>query len=399
MLETILSRFPASRIVGDAMVGSGTTALAAISRGHDAFVADWDPLSCLLTRAKTHPVDPADLRALVDNILDEVGSLGYRARSSRGPSEWIDKMESETPFRAPENTYHWFHPTVARDLARILLVVHERFGSRQTRLRDSVLSIVAATIRRVSRADPKPVSGLEVTKIRKAALNHGLRFDLRAQLLGRAEVLAQGYRELLELPELGQATVVRSDARNWAQACGRRNVFPSIQVTSPPYLCAIDYWRRHRLEHSWLGLVPTTGQPSQARRSIGACRPLHHSDGMDDSGLPDEVLAALGHFMSSSQSAKARTVREYALGLNEWVEEVAQVAYHAEPTGEVFVVAGPSGIAGVSLPIPQIICQMAEKAGLHLVQRSRHKIVNQRMQYTLRQGYRIREESILRFAA
>lgn len=395
VLTSILERHPEARVIGDPMVGSGSTALIGVALGRSVIAADLDPLACLLTRAKTCPVDPGNLIELVESLLDSAGPMGYRARARLTPQETIERMELRTRFRSPQNVFHWFHPTVARDLAQLLLEFAEWEHSLSEDERDAVLAIIASSIRRVSRADPKPVSGLEVTGPRKEALQGGLRFDLHHEVLGRTKVLAEGYSELLNQPKLGVATVKQEDVRDWKETCDRESRRPSIQITSPPYLRAIDYVRRHKLEYSWLGLVPARGLRTYGRQFFGAGVVRDRARALTRDGLPGSVIRAYAAARLEASELDALVLKQYFLDLQEWLVQSAQVATAAE--GDLYVVVGAGHLRGMAVDTPRLLTDMARKIGLRLLWSSKYRLVNQRMQYLLKSQPRVRTEHILHF--
>ncbi|HTS33912.1 MAG TPA: hypothetical protein VMI55_08290 [Thermoplasmata archaeon] len=377
------------------MAGCGTSALITVALGRDAIVSDIDPLACLLTRAKCTPVDPGELMVTVEGLLDRVGPMGYRKGGLPSAEECVSEMERKSPFRAPPNPFHWFHPTILRDLARWLLEVHSYGDYLDYATRDAVLAITAGSIRRVSRADPKPVSGLEVTSVRRERLRAGLRFDLRGELLARAAILCEGYSQLLSRPRLGEVTVYEWDARRWAALCARVNRFPDLQISSPPYLRAINYARRHKLENFLLGLVNQSDFTARARRFLGT----DVSDGLS----AVDVESRLTPLCKTICSRVARLVSEhdavvlgrYLIDVDDWLSQVADVS--RESRGIAYVIVGASSVGDVQIDTPKLLVELAARRGLALTYESRHSLVNQRMQYTLRQGYRVGTESVLQF--
>ncbi len=375
------------------MVGVGTTALYAVASGHNALVADLDPLACLLTRGKTIPIDPSVLLALIHAIMEETGPIGYRAPVGLTPAEAILELEQSTPCRAPPSVFHWFHPTIARDLARVLTAAHNVLRRRPAGERDAVMTVIASTIRRVSRADPQPVSGLEVTDVNRRKLAAGLRFDLQAELVDRAESLSQGYAELLHRPRLGKVRVIQGDARTWSRVCLETREQPELQILSPPYLNAIEYWRRHRLEYFWLGLVDRDEYVSMSHRFFGA-RAVRKSirTGLEDGSSPS-VLQLSSSLAAAGFSHDADSVRQYFCDAAVWLKEVGTVC--AAANGDVYIIVGPSIRRGQLINTPKLLSALAQAIGLELVGGSVHRIINQRMQFPLRNDGGIRTETVL----
>ncbi|HZY91763.1 MAG TPA: hypothetical protein VFG07_03185 [Thermoplasmata archaeon] len=366
-----------------------------MSLGRDAVVADVDPLACLLTRAKCTPVDPGRLVSSIETLFEVVGRSGYRADVGITPTEAIAELEQSTPYRAPTNVFHWFHPTIARDMARLLLALWDYRTRLEPPLFDAVLAVIAASIRRVSRADPKPVSGLEVTSVRLRKLSLGLRFDLQREVLARAALLGEGYSQLLNIPSLGGVQVSRSNAKDWARVCKSNGWLPTVQVTSPPYLKAIDYPRRHKLEYSWLGLINRDQIRVRSHEFLGVDVIRDRDFLKGDLSLPDPAMNCCKRVSQASTERAGLVVEQYFADLRDWMGEVSRVAGEAD--GVAYVVVGPSSVAGVAVDTPAILPQLASDLGLTLTKSRWHRVVNHRMQYTLRTGGRIDKEAVLCF--
>ncbi len=235
------------------MAGCGTVAVETLAAGRSGLFSDIDPLACLLTRAKSRPVAPEWLTATIEAIVHEWEPTARPGTKRSEARQEIEDLEKSTRFRAPPDPFHWFSPYVVVNLCRILRGVGEVQGS--LRKREALMAIFASIVRQVSRADPNTASGLEVTRIRKDELKAGLRFDVVAVLRKKTDVAAKGYHDLRAISNKARLVVVRGDAREWSKICEKQNLIPDLVVTSPCYLSAIEYWRRHKLEYSWLGLV------------------------------------------------------------------------------------------------------------------------------------------------
>jgi hypothetical protein len=368
------------------MVGCGTVAVEAALSGKDGFYSDIDPLCCLLTRAKARPVDPCWLLNTTEEILQSckrVAKPGVKRGRARA---WIRDLESSTSFRAPPNVFHWFKPYVVVNLCRLLLRVAETDAT--PRKRDALLAIVASVIRRVSRADPATASGLEVTKIRLQALDGGLRFDLPAEIRKKAELLAKGYRDLRAEKNLGDVTVVEGDARKWSTLCAKEGIWPDLVITSPCYMSAIEYWRRHKLEYCWLGLVDSRDLKRFRQKFLG----MGNADS-DVSTLPSNVRRLHSRFYDLGHKREAAGLARYFNDSSAWLAELASVIERTR--GTAYVVVGGNCTRGHQVNTPLALQKIAEDVGLSCSVFMRYGIINYHMQYPTKSS-RIRNETILR---
>lgn len=389
LVAYLLERHPEARIIGDPMVGSGTVAVEAAACGKSGLYSDVDPLSCLLTRAKSRAVDPDWLIEMVKSIIAEAEPLA-KAGIERGEAlRYITDLEGSTQFRAPPNLFHWFEPYIVVNLCKTLQNVAKVDCS--SRKKDALLAVFAGVLRRLSRADPNTSSGLEVTKVRLEALNNGLSFDIAYELMRKANLLAKGYRELSKTSEAVSVEVVQHDAKNWSALCAEYNRWPDLIITSPCYISAIEYWRRHKLEYSWLGLVPPEKLPTMKRRFLGM-----GEEEPEVEKLPLYVQRTYTKLHKMGRRGDAKTLVRYFADSSRWLAEVGTVL--GRTGGIAYVVVGSNTNHGLTLDTPYALQQIASSIGLSTTCFMKYKIKNSYMQYPTK-GKRIKVESVLKIVA
>lgn len=372
------------------MVGCGTVAVEAAAAGKVGLYSDIDPLACLLTRAKSRPVNPARLVSMVQAAIRKGGPPARSSVKKSRARKAIEDLEGSTAFRAPPNVFHWFHPYVVYNLSRLLREI-ENIES-DSRGRDALLAVVASVIRRVSRADPTTASGLEVTGVRRKELSAGLRFNVATELIAKAQLMANGYRELRATGHVGRVIVVEGDARHWSETCRKHSMNPDLVITSPCYMSAIEYWRRHRLEYCWLGLVAPHELRDMRRRFLGMGK-----EEPDFQGLPVGILRTYEELTKRGFHREATALGRYFDDSAKWLNELAITL--RESDGIAYVVCGPNTSRGMRVDTPQALGELARSAGLSSEVFLRYRITNFHMQYPTKGGCRIRAEAVLRMTA
>jgi hypothetical protein len=370
------------------MVGSGTTAVETVAAGKTGIFSDIDPLACLLTRAKSHPIDPNWLVETIDSIAKKAKP---RLEPVRRPQARIavESMESSTHFRAPPDVFHWFQPYVVEGLCNSLIEAANYLDT--SRRADAVLAVLAAVIRRVSRADPSTSSGLEVTKLRKNVLKNGLKFDLGVELRKRAAILARGYREIRRAPRVGTAQVVQQDVKKWSALCRETGIWPDLILTSPCYMSAIEYWRRHKLEYCLLGLVEPNNLLSIRRKFLG----MEEGEPSLD-GLPPIVTEMHRKLISVGRKHDGASLAKYFQDSRQWLSETRFVLERSN--GVAYIVVGGNTNHGLALDTPGALLTMARDAGLSASVFWQYAIKNSYMQYPTSRD-RIKTETVLKLYA
>jgi hypothetical protein len=386
LVTYLLSLHPNAKIVGDPMVGSGSVAVETVATGRSGIFSDVDPLSCLLTRAKSHPVNPSWLEDTIGVIVDRAQLSNVTSPKQSEARKYIRDLEGSTKFRAPPDIFHWFRPYVAINLCKTLQLLEDVKCSDKER--DALLAVFAGAIRRLSRADPNTSSGLEVTRVRRKALQGGLKFDVSCELLRRANLLSNGYRQLLEIDKLGNSLVTQYDAKDWSVLCEQNNLMPDLIITSPCYISAIEYWRRHKLEYTWLGLVPPDDLSKVKQAFLGM-----GDQEVDVTMLPRRIKIACTKFVNMKMMNNAKILARYFADSFAWLREIAKII--EKTNGVAYVVVGSNTSRGISLDTPTALVEIAREVGLDASIFTRYKIKNSFMQYPTK-GKRIRLETILK---
>jgi DNA modification methylase len=390
-------------LILDPFCGSGTLNVEALVQHRSSIGIDVDPLASFIARVKTTPIDPERLDRRLEAIEDR--SLPYLRSQSElerliGTDISEDRFERESrPLVIPAipNINHWFRRHVIIDLARLRETLLEM--KLHPEERDFFMACFASTIRRVSNADPTPVSGLEVTTV-QAKLNKKREINVREEYLRKCRFAIHGMRELWSASEKSKkrssALILCGDARDMepllAKATSDRLPL-SLIVTSPPYCNAVEYGRRHKLEMFWLDLVETQSEHQTIARSyIG-----NNHTGSRQCKAPRKFgIRSLDRLLSSLSdidTQRALSLERYFASMQKFFYEAALITHK---NASLICFIGDSTCAGREVRTSDFIPELAKE---HFVLRSRfsYAIQNHYMQYGLRNGKGIREEVVLQF--
>lgn len=372
-------------VIADPMCGSGTAGIEAAVAGKDSVLVDIDPLSALISRGKSHPVDPDLLRETGEKILK--GAEEFPKEGQFGEEEARAEVEANVEgkqYTIPYNLFHWFEPYVAVGYSRLLDSAHCVLKNESEEMADAIHTVLAASVRRISRADPQPVSGLEVTSVRKEELEKGIDFDVEETFQQVLNRLASGYEELLKVDELGDVDVLEGDSRGFSALIEESEYDPTMVILSPPYCNAIEYSRRHRLEYEWLGLFngeevknPRTERIESSREFIGSVTP--RQDTLKNlPEVPHDTVRELMANIEEENERKANLLRKYFLDSYEWIEEI----HDTLPKGGRFcLIIGPSTSYGHTVNTPEYLEDIALDQGFEVEHKQSYLLKNNKMQY------------------
>lgn len=243
-----------NNLVIDPFSGSGTTLVEAALTGNSSIGVDIDPLSVLIAKVKTTPLDIT----LLNTVL-----TWFRARI----------RDYDGPLFTPECTTieHWFPTNTVSELGRIRAVIEQisaEFGdtTRVKDIYDFLIICFSSIIRRVSFAD---------NESQKTYVSHThikVPEEVFPLFEDQLNYFVERITQYSQVRGLGKAKVVRASSSEpmarWLK--GKR---ADLAVTSPPYIKAIDYVYNQMVELFWIGdlfeMNTQTKQNSKKNNYVG----------------------------------------------------------------------------------------------------------------------------------
>ncbi len=380
----------------DPFCGSGTLMVEASTLGRHSVGIDVDPLSVFVSRVKVHALRQSSLETSAAQLESHLEEL-QRSREELKAFETEDLEETELEAeldgawvpRIP-GLNHWFYRYAIADLARLLQAI-KGMDAPETH-RDFFLLAFAATIRGASRADPVPVSGVEVTKVMLVKEKEGRSVDVVSLFRRRLKRAIEEMGDYYEARDLAaEARVHRGDV-----AALRANVAPSVDavITSPPYHGAVDYYRRHQLEMFWLRMTDSQADRLDLlKHYLGRPRVPEKHAYVAGASLDLAGTDAVEKRMRKVSKERANAFKHYAVGMSRAFENIAK---RISAGGRCVLVVGHSTWNGASINTSQL---MAELAWPHfeLSERFWYPVKNRYMSYARHNDANIDREHVLVF--
>ena len=240
-------------LVYDLMAGSGTTGVECTLMGKRCLLNDVNPLSVLLSRVKTTPLDKNEMRGALQSVIDR-----YR------PLTFAEYDFIPVGLRDPE---HYFLPETSDSLRGLRKVILE---TKDENLRNYLMVAFLACVRRVSRATTQQGRlFLDVATAEKDALPFFVK---------RAEILINGIGNLPAngpLPEITSFSLMEPLPNNLR---GRA----SLLVLHPPYFNSYKYSSINSLELGWLGENRRTFSKTEVREFFKVGKAENYQKYVDD---------------------------------------------------------------------------------------------------------------------
>jgi hypothetical protein len=383
-------------VVFDPFCGSGTVLVEAVVRDLLAIGSDADPLATFIADAKLTRVDPLALERYFASLTTKLESATAHRDYAKLASRDIGDRRFQSELKDLGLTIpniprllHWFRKYVVIDLALTKRAIARSRVAPD--LKKIALLCFASIIRGASNADPVPVSGLEYT-------SHMRRLDEAGRVVAPPDLLYRkfdsalsAYRNLYNATRNGSShRCSLSDARYL-----NVNSFPQkpdVIITSPPYVGAVDYYRRHQLETYWLDLVATQRERERLIANyIGRPKVYRSNQTVDSTPSATARHFAITHLRDSKMATQS--LLDYVVSMRQVFHRLHDVS--AAHSRAVFVV-GRGRLRGIPLPIELLYREIAAPYFKLTVVES-FSSRNRYMSYARHNGADITQELVLCF--
>lgn len=335
-------------LVLDPMTGSGTVVRVASENGHQAKAFDMDPLSVLMTKVWTTPINTKRLRATGTRVFQQAQKM----RATDVDLPWIDSDEETLKF-----INYWFGDKQQNDLRKISTLLNTLSGSTRNALQIALSRIIVTKKKGASLA-------WDVSHSRPHRVRDENDFNVIEEFLRSTEFLANRLEK--EAPR-GGVEVKRGDARDLSdvESCSVDAV-----ITSPPYLNAIDYLRGHKLALVWFG-YRIAELRSIRSESIGTSRGTKETK---HSKLFQGITKGITSFELLPASDQ-RMFRRYVGDLASIVAEIYRVLRRQ---GRAVFVVGNSRLRDVYIDNALAVSTIANDIGFKLIERNERQLPTNR---------------------
>lgn len=334
-------------VILDPFSGSGSVLLEAFIRGYDSYGIDINPLSLLISRIKTTPLNYKGLQIELEKILKKT-SL---AKNTKRPNFF--------------NIDYWFKPEVVSHLTALQTAID---SINDKKIKDFFKVVFSFTVRAASntRNGEFKLYRIDDDKLRNFNPNALKIFKKRAEenIAAMADLWEKYSRSKTKVNILNEDTRHRTSIKD-------KKV--DIVVTSPPYgdsKTTVAYGQFSRLSLQWLGFE---GKDIDVdNRSLGGrldVKNLHL-------GYASPNLRYVLDLVSRVDQKRAREVLAFYIDLNKCFLELHRVI---KKGGFLCMVVGNRTVKGIQLPTDEIVADFGESTGFRYIETIIRKIPNKRM--------------------
>jgi DNA modification methylase len=359
------------QLVVDPFAGSGTTLVEALLARHNAIGIDIDPLSCLISKVKTTPVD--------SSTLNEITLWLIQSLTKRKHGRFVPDCQT---------LEHWFTQDAINKLSLIRTLLDEipiRFGNarRVQDVQDLLYVCFSSIIRRVSNADN------ESQKTYVSHTNAKIPEETFGLFLTQLDLFMKRIIEFSKSidPRVRCQIFHTSSNDNLARQLAKAH--PDLVVTSPPYIKAIDYIYNQMVELFWIGdlfgmqtqelqntkKIRYIGTKHLAKKFYGAYSPFTSPVG----------LRALDKKLEQIYSTDLKNGHKHAYVTYRYFSEMEkhffEMAQCLRPQTHYILVVGDSSVSNVHFETGDLLANLARRNGFNLVSKWGYKIKNRYMRF------------------
>jgi hypothetical protein len=385
------------------MAGVGTVAVEAKAAGIKSLSLDIDPLSVFFSRVKTTPISAESLQAAWIDLLQSLArfrrtSEEIEMRKFRDIRADIMREDlARVKARDLERLTYWFRRYVLVDYARIdHSIFNGGLSGYSHKIRRFFFACLISTIRRISLADPIPVSGLEITKHMQEKIEQGYDIDVFREFEHRVTLRIRRMGEYTcFLEENGTCDtpvyLSQTDCANLSRVGLRDGFRPNLILFSPPYCNAIEYWRRHRLEYFLGRFLDEEELIELKRKFVGRTVVDNISSNPAPIGFRpvDDLIQELRHV---GRLHKARVLWQY---FDDMRERLVVFYDYLPKAGYCIIVVGDSQTGDRQIPTTETLAWLGESVGFDHLKTWRYRIKNRVMQFPIKPHSKIEKESVL----
>lgn len=352
-----------NNIVLDPFCGSGTTIVETLLQGHSGFGVDIDPLSVLISKVKTTPLNIEELNKeiikLEQSILDEAPPI----------------------FKpACETIEHWFKKEYIPILSRIRDIID---NIENKDIKDLFLICFSSILRRVSNADDQSQKAyVSHTKIKDA--EHPLPIFLN-QIKYYQERITQFS---LDIDVKVKSQIKHGSCINDLSLLTEKNLF-DLAIASPPYIKAIDYIYNQMVELFWIGdlfQLDTQSKQNKKKKLYIGNKQVHKQDFINYS--PFINLTNIDNLDSKLQDVFQQDIKNgykhsyiTYLYFTEMEQHFKQVGEVLKKEAHYVLVVGDSTVSDIYFDTADFLIQIAQRNGFVLSNRWGYKIKNRYMRF------------------
>ncbi len=337
-----------SAIINDPFIGSGTTAVSAISNGHKIIGTDINRISYLITKVKATPIESIYLQNKINNLMNKIEDLEHKRIS----------VTPIIPKNHTERIDYWFSKKNKIKLGKILKLIE---GENDKQIKNFELVAFSHILKNCSfwlKSSVKPTKDYDKkpSDPYKEIISH-----LKFMLKGNESYVKIVPKKVMKNID-DYLDVQISDAKNQN---ARKNSVDMV-ITSSPYVISYEYADLHQLSTIWLNLADNL---LDYKRNFIGSNNRKYVMGVLSSHEGNKIVKNLG-LVSNSE---AKRVEAFFIDMQNVINESYRIL---KSSGKACYVIGNTEIKNVKINNKKVFIQLMTKTGFKIEKIIERKVSN-----------------------
>jgi len=342
-------------IICDPFMGCGTTLVESIVLGRKTIGVDINPVACLITKAKTTPIEPIKLENEVKQLLEDI-SLFIETKNNK--QKTLSNLGIKPVIPDNERINYWFpYEDIKYELGVILGRINQ---IRDKDIKNFCLCAFSQILKNSSIWLMKSTKPTRDLKKKPTNPISAFKRHLKQMLKGNNE-LFEIMPDYVKNSLKDFLIAKKQDARNLP--CDDNSA--TLIVTSPPYVTSYEYADLHQLTALWLEYAKDVAEFREG--FIGS---IHKKESVHDrikSKLAKQEIEELG----KKSKREAEAVRNYFFEMQQCFKEMYRIL---KPEGKTCIVIGNTELKKVPILNAEVFVEIMLNLGFRM-----HKIIKRRI--------------------
>tara|TARA_Y100000589_G_scaffold132494_1_gene126290 strand:+ start:12604 stop:13917 length:1314 start_codon:yes stop_codon:yes gene_type:complete len=352
----------------DPFCGSGTTLVESLLHNHNAIGIDIDPLSVLISKVKTTPLDIEKLTIIKNWVTDKIKDKNIKQRK-------IPKIKTLN---------HWFTDDAIDKLGKIRFIIDEipnNFSDTKD-IQDFLYICFSSIIRKVSNADNQS------QKTYVSHTNPKIPDEVFSSFSKQLELYFVEIIEFSKKIKNVKAEIINNSSTIDLKTLLNDKVIDLI-ITSPPYIKAIDYIYNQMVELFWIGDlfdIETQEKQNERKKSYVGNKQLKKSEYAKfipkkyktNFILLDSSIQKI--FETDKKNGHKHSYITWKF-FNDMENHFKEISSVMRPKVHYVMVVGNSKVSNIEIDTANILIEIAKKYNLNISNKWGYKIKNRYMRF------------------
>lgn len=346
------------KVILDPFCGSGTVLVEAMIKNKKAYGIDINPLTELIAKVKTTPINPKLLNNEISILLKNI------EKDFDNVQKWGKKIKTPEFF----NIDYWFKPLVIKKLTVIKNNIDKLKGNKRKKdIYDFFLVVFSETVRQVSNKRSGEFKLYRITKEKLKTYNPDVFGIFEKNLINSYKEMEIFYKKY---DNNKRPKILTTDTREEIPISEKVD----LVVTSPPYgdsRTTVAYGQFSRLSLQWLDMYDEELIKSIDKISLGGV-PVDEIKFDTNSKILNKILIKL----KKKSSKRTKDVLSFYLDLEKCLQNLSKIV---NKNGYMCFVVGNRTVKGIRMPTDDILIELAENVGFAHIKTIVRNIPSKRM--------------------